>query len=1056
MSEEKNQSLSLDKTLYFTSLKNSVFDYSLPIKKNITKFSSENRIEASPYLFEYLCYKIAEKKITQIKQINEEISIISEKYLSSEISNKSESIKKKYVFVPIRNSISRKWNAVIFIHLEKQITQYMNQINEEPIIAKIISSNINSEEDDYILNTTMDRIESTFNFSSPEDIQFEVDSINISDQPNTSIFLLNFIEGLIEQKTDEDIMNYIMKLYDESSNTNIIGSNNYFMSFNKDNELFKDILQIYEKELEEYIRINGVNNTGNKNEEGKLFKLEGNEEEIDSEEEALKIIAKENEEIRKQMEEQEIVFNMKINDPNYRLENDEYKKRNNILGQIQEVENESEDESEKKSNLNSLKLSKSLKKRNDNNNAFNDEKIKNSVKENLIDLKDFDNLKSSENSNLGEYNNNSRNVNKEKNNNEPILNKEESIELKNINIDNNKNEDKNKENDEPNIKSDDSNEIKEENIIIVNSYNSNNNTNINKDNKPEENINKEKEEKENNNNNEINVNKENNNVVSSLENNENNDNNKINNEDNNNNNNENINNNEDNKENHNEIKKEEKDEVKDEVLKDIKKEEIIINENNESIEKKIDEPESKEIQNDKEKEKDEEKEKDKEKENISMNNIEKNENNSFEKINIPKIENKTIEMTSSEMNIKNNNIKDIHNSISDSFNSSYTNNSIYEKKKIHQKRNSFTKINKNPEPTDNNKNKNKYNNTNFYISKGASKNNKENDIKNNIKEINNNKKDNNNIIAQNDNKNIIFNKKKGVGKYKPNLPLVKKNIIGKSNMIKNNNKSDNNIFNEGNIDYNKFEKNTIIINESANNKTVINIIGIKNNYKSDDTKEKIIDNKKYENKNDNNNIINNQNQIWNINISNHNKINLIKNENEESEYITKIPDDGTINRVSSTLCANNTIACINNNQDKISKKKPYLTKDENEKQFKKVTNDILKNEIKDDIKQDEPKDSNNNDKSYNRYPTEEKIENDNEIISKQDEIKLDDENNIDVNMIINSNRSRIQRMTSKKRTKGNSTYGFFKDYETNECGIDFTKDLKCGCSGGPDNGCNIF
>ena len=66
-------------------------------------------------------------------------TIISEKYLSSEISNKSESIKKKYVFVPIRNSISRKWNAVIFIHLEKQIEQYMNQINEEPIIAKIIS-----------------------------------------------------------------------------------------------------------------------------------------------------------------------------------------------------------------------------------------------------------------------------------------------------------------------------------------------------------------------------------------------------------------------------------------------------------------------------------------------------------------------------------------------------------------------------------------------------------------------------------------------------------------------------------------------------------------------------------------------------------------------------------------------------------------------------------------------------------------------------------------------------------------------------------------------------
>ena len=392
MTEEKTSPYSIDKTLYFTSIKNSSFDFSLPIKKNLTKFLNENKIEASPYLFEYLCYKITEKKLEKIKNINSEISIISEKYLSSEISNKSESIRKKYIFVPIRNSISRKWNAVIFIHLEKQITQYMNQINEEPIIAKIISSNINSEEDDYILNTTMDRIESTFNFSSPEDIQFEVDSINISDQPNTSIFLLNFIEGLIEQKSDGDIMNYIMKLYDESSNTNVIGANNYFISFNKENEIFKDILKIYEKELEEYIKLN--KEIKNENEDKLLLKMEENEDEIDSEEEALKIIAKENEAIRKQMEEQEIVFNMKINDPNYRLENDDinYKNRNNILGQIQEVEDESEDESDKKSNYinKSLKLSKSLKK--SENNLIADNNIKNSVKEKLADSNEFDNI----------------------------------------------------------------------------------------------------------------------------------------------------------------------------------------------------------------------------------------------------------------------------------------------------------------------------------------------------------------------------------------------------------------------------------------------------------------------------------------------------------------------------------------------------------------------------------------------------------------------------------------------------------------------------------------
>ena len=430
MIEETDSSSSLDNTLYFTSVKNASFDFSLPIKKNLSKFVSENRIEASPYLFEYLCFKLAKKKLEKIKNINSEISIISEKFLSSEISNKSESIRKKYVFVPIRNSISRKWNAVIFIHLEKQITQYMNQINEEPIIAKIISSNINSEEDDYILNTTMDRIESTFNFSSPEDIQFEVDSINISDQPNTSIFLLNFVEGLIEQKSDEDIMNYIMKLYDESSNTNVIGSNNYFISFNKENELFKDILQVYEKELEEYLKTKGDND---ENEGAKLLKLEENEEEIDSEEEALKIIAKENDAIRKQMEEQEIVFNMKINDPNYRLENDDinYKNRNNFLGQIQEVDNESEDESERKSNFinKSLKLSKSLKK--NETNVFNDEKIKKLVKEKLSDLNEFDNNNKSQNLNKIENNQNIKTIKNEVEN----FNKKETIDL----IDNNKN-----------------------------------------------------------------------------------------------------------------------------------------------------------------------------------------------------------------------------------------------------------------------------------------------------------------------------------------------------------------------------------------------------------------------------------------------------------------------------------------------------------------------------------------------------------------------------------------------------------------------------------------
>ena len=1001
MTEEKTSPYSIDKTLYFTSIKNSSFDFSLPIKKNLTKFLNENKIEASPYLFEYLCYKITEKKIETIKNINSEISIISEKYLSSEISNKSESIRKKYIFVPIRNSISRKWNAVIFIHLEKQITQYMNQINEEPIIAKIISSNINSEEDDYILNTTMDRIESTFNFSSPEDIQFEVDSINISDQPNTSIFLLNFIEGLIEQKSDEDIMNYIMKLYDESSNTNVIGANNYFISFNKENEIFKDILKIYEKELEEYIKLN--KEIKNENNDKLLLKMEENEDEIDSEEEALKIIAKENEAIRKQMEEQEIVFNMKINDPNYRLENDDinYKNRNNILGQIQEVEDESEDESDKKSNYinKSLKLSKSLKK--SENNLIADNNIKNSVKEKLTDSNEFDNIVIKDIINTKEVI--GRNENQE--NQEPKLNKEETIDLSNNNIINN---DKNKKNE---IK-------KEENVALINIDNTKNN----KENKHDDNIKKNQEK--NKENDELKISKEIKGDKSSLS-----------------------------EINRDKIIKENENKENDEI----KKEENNIEENNNIKEKEeeknndnkdlIYEKDSLEIQKDEEKEKD----------NYSMNNLEKNENNSFEQINIPKFQNKTIEISSSDINIKNNNIKDIHNSINDSINSNHTFNNIYEKKKIYKNRNSFTKTSSDVNEDNNIK---KYNNTNFYISKGISRDNKENSNSN--KNIIINKKEDeimrlnkNNILPNNENKNIIFNKKKGVGKCMSNLPLVKNNIKNKQN-IRNDDKNgeNNNIYNEK-IDYGQFEKNTIIINESANNKTVINIIGIKNNYKPDDTKTQISDAEKSENKNDKN-IINNQNQIWNINISNHNKINLIKNENEENEYITTIPDDGVINRVSSTLCANNTITGINNNQEKKNKAISHLNKEENKTITKTAKNEAKNKEIfKKILQKEDSKESNNDDKKNNI--TEEKIDNDNELNDINGQIKLDDENNIDVNMLVNnSNKNRIQRLTSKKRTKGNSTYGFFKEYETNDCALDFTKDLKCGCTGGSVTGCKIF
>ena len=370
--DNKNDSI-ISKTLFFSSIKDDEFDYALPLKNSINKFCSPQRAEASPNLFEYLCYKIVQKQIAN-NNINQETAIISEKFLSSKNCKiniiKSNSIQKKFIFIPIRHSVTHKWNAIIFVHLEKQIIQYMKKSKDEPIVAKIISSNVNSEEDDFILNTTMDKIESAFNFTSPEDIQFEVDSINISDQPNTSIFLLNFIEGLITQENNTDsIMNYIMKLYDESSNSNVIGSNNYFISFNKENEIFNELIPNYIKELKQYIKAkNNLDLDQMKIKDDAIFDMvhfEGEEEDdLDSEEEALRIIAKENEEVRKQMEEQELFFSNKING-NFKFGIEDVNvQHKNILGLIQEAENESDEDSTHKSVAN-INNNHSLIKKND-------------------------------------------------------------------------------------------------------------------------------------------------------------------------------------------------------------------------------------------------------------------------------------------------------------------------------------------------------------------------------------------------------------------------------------------------------------------------------------------------------------------------------------------------------------------------------------------------------------------------------------------------------------------------------------------------------------------
>ena len=902
MKEEKNKEElnSISNTLFFTSLINSSFDYSIPLKLSFNRFCKENRGEATKNLFEYLCFKIVEKQIEK-NGINEQIAIISEKFLSSKecINNLSKLnySQKKFIFIPICHAVTHKWNAIIFVHLERQILQYLNKTNTEPIVAKIISSNINSEEDDYLLNTTMDKIENAFNFTSPEDIQFEVDSINICDQPNTSIFLLNFIEGLISQENNTDsIMNYIMKLYDESSNTNSIGSNNYFVSFNKENEIFPDLIPNYINEIKIYAKNNGIEIKDNNDDinNTNIFDLikfrQEEEEEIESEEEALKIVAKDNEEALKQMEEQELFFSNNINIPfNLNLEELNNVPPKTILGLIQEVEDESDEDTEQKNNSNNNSL---IKK--EDVNIDSDEEEEN----NNIEINDNNNEIKEENNEIKEDNNNEKeNLNKEtkENNNEPILiieqnNKEEKLEKEeNIKKEENKKEIEDiKKGKMNNIMNNISNyrNIKSEKIVNENMSKLSNN------------LEKIKNEIINN------LTKENNKVLRGSH------------------------------------------HLKNDVLENVK-----INEG--TNEKFI----SKSLYN---------------------NNIPEN----------------------------NNENKNIYNVINHQRNQKYNNSSFYESKGTKEKQKNKNNL----------KNKKKEenliissNNTNYLEDKSnIIMNNQKKEIKNNMNNIIIENKNNNNIIIESN-----YNKMKNINTNiinninDKNIKSIKK-LKGKTELKTN---TQINQKNRGN--------NTIIINETSNNNTVINFIEIKNNFES-----------------------NNSNS---------------DNENE-------IPEDGITNKIIETFSPNKTLSGMKkdiiDNDYLINKNKTYKGKssvnlgyfsDSNQ-------NDIKLTLLNDYLYGNDYLNSENN----NVHHSVNQI-NDFNLIDKIKNEKEEQNININNNLIgKNSPKRTIRKLKYKSGPEKNNNINrednidLLKDYKTsNNCSLNMANDLNCGCTG-IDNGCFIF
>ena len=370
----------INSIIFFPSIKNGLYDYKIPLKSDLKSFIENKKFELSSPLLEYIIYKNIKNQIINNNFINNDIALITEKYLTLH-KNRNNFINsnKKHLIILYQNEMTQKWNLIIFLKFMEQIKININLGLKIPIITKIISSNINSDDDNYILNKTMDELENIFNFKIPDDVNFEVDSINISEHINTSIFIINFINGLISKK-ESNLNSYIKELFNEKmissindkNNNNDIKKNyiNHFNSFRKINENLKNILFDCENELNEYLlninnNINFANNT--------LKDFQNNIDDLNSEdeEEALRIMEEHNKESKRIKKEKIKTLN---NNNNLNL------KSINKFGIIKEEDNESSSNSFESLSHNKKRIKKenfkNVTRNNKKNNSFN---IKNNI-----------------------------------------------------------------------------------------------------------------------------------------------------------------------------------------------------------------------------------------------------------------------------------------------------------------------------------------------------------------------------------------------------------------------------------------------------------------------------------------------------------------------------------------------------------------------------------------------------------------------------------------------------------------------------------------------------
>ena len=339
----------INSIIFFPSIKNGLYDYDFPIKSEIKNFFENKKFELSSSLLEYIIYKNIKKQFLDNNFINKDIALITEKYLTllknrdklnSVLKGNLINLNKKHLIILFQNEKTQKWNLIIFLNFKEQIKNNIDLGLKLPIITKIISSNSNSDDDNYILNKSMDDLENIFDFKIPDDINFEVDSINISEYINTSIFLFNFINGLIS-KNDTNLNSYVKELFNEKMISSINDKNyknddikknyiNHFNSFCKINENLEKILFDYENELNEYLLNNNIANNILNDFQDTIDDLKS-----EDEEEALRIMEEHNKESkRKKKEKKETLnYNKKLN-----LEDLE---GINIFGVIKEEDKES-------------------------------------------------------------------------------------------------------------------------------------------------------------------------------------------------------------------------------------------------------------------------------------------------------------------------------------------------------------------------------------------------------------------------------------------------------------------------------------------------------------------------------------------------------------------------------------------------------------------------------------------------------------------------------------------------------------------------------------------